>query len=88
MSEQSCCKPVITYPCLWSYRLIGEDRQALAALIEETLAGGAAYTVTEGNVSSGGRYLSLNVETTVPSEEERLRLYRVFAGSPAVKVAL
>lgn len=81
------CKPNIDYPCLWQYRLIGEDRAAILEAIQVTVDINCCV-ITEGNTSSGGRYLSLNLEITVGNEAERLRLYQVFSDHPAIRVVL
>ncbi|MDR2549372.1 MAG: DUF493 domain-containing protein [Desulfobulbus sp.] len=81
------CKPEIHYPCRWQFRLIGEERNAMVAAIGRVVDL-AACAIADGNVSTGGRYLSVIVETTVDDEAERLRLYRQFADDPAVKVVL
>lgn len=87
MQKNSGCKPDIQYPCQWHYRLIGEDRTAIMEAIE-TSVDISACVIVEGNVSSGGRYLSLNLEITVNDEAERLRLYQLFAAHPAIRVVL
>ncbi len=81
------CKPHIDYPCQWHYRLIGEDRTAILAAIHASVDV-ACCCITEGNTSSGGRYLSLNLEIPVDNEAERLRLYQVFSAHPAIRVVL
>jgi len=87
MQNNNGCKPEIAYPCRWQYRLIGEERTAIIAAIG-TVADLSVCAISEGNVSSGGRYLSLNVEMTVNDEVERLRFYRLFAADPAIRVVL
>lgn len=81
------CKPDIQYPCRWQYRLIGEERAAIIKAIQ-AVADLTVCTISDGNTSSGGRYLSINVEMTVSDEAERLRLYRQFAADPAIRVVL
>ena len=87
MNLNNGCKPNIDYPCQWQYRLIGEDRSAILAVIHETVDVSRCL-ITEGNTSSGGRYLSLSLEITVGNEAERLRLYQVFSDHPAIRVVL
>jgi hypothetical protein len=87
MMNTSGCKPDIQYPCQWQFRLIGEERAAIIKAVG-AVVDLAACAISEGNASSGGRYLSLNVETTVHDEGERLRLYRLFAADPAIRVVL
>jgi len=87
MEDQRGCKPEITYPCLWQYRIIGEDRAAMLEAITVGVAASAS-TVKDANVSSGGRYISLSLEVTVNSDAERLCIYQLLAGHPAIRMVL
>ncbi|NLX18841.1 MAG: DUF493 domain-containing protein [Desulfobulbus sp.] len=87
MNGCSRCKPDIQYPCRWQYRLIGEERTTILQAVQ-AVVNLEACTVSDGNVSSGGRYLSVNVELTVTSEEDRLDLYNRFAADPAIRMVL
>ena len=87
MMEKSGCTPEIHYPCRWHYRLIGEERAAIMEAIG-SLVDIRRCVIDEGNVSSGGRYLSLNLEIIVADEAERLRFYQLFAEDPAIRVVL
>jgi putative lipoic acid-binding regulatory protein len=80
-------KPILEYPCQWQYRLIGEDRAAIMEAIHAAVDVDLCV-VSEGNTSSGGRYLSLNLEMTVNNEGERLHLYHLFSSHPAIRVVL
>ncbi|MCL2341261.1 MAG: DUF493 domain-containing protein [Proteobacteria bacterium] len=87
MDNNSGCKPEIQYPCRWQFRLIGEERSAMLAAIGAAVDI-SACAIADGNISSGGRYLSVLVETTVADDAERLGLYQRFAADPAIKVVL
>ena len=87
MNRIDGCKPDIHYPCRWQFRLIGEERAAILKAIQ-LVVDLSACVITEGNISSGGRYLSVNLEMTVADEAERLRLYQQFAANPAIRVVL
>jgi len=65
----------LTYPCPWTYGVIGRDEDALRAAIAEIL-GELEHTLRVKNHSSGGKYLTLEVEVVVPSNERRLELFR------------
>lgn len=80
-------KPDISYPCRWHYRLIGENRDAMLLALSVWLSRPDAL-VTDGNVSATGRYLSLNLELTVESEEERLAVYQSLTGHAAIRMVL
>ena len=57
--------------------------EAITARIEP-----AACVIAEANISSGGRYLSLSLDVMVNDEGERLRLYQLLAGAPAIRMVL
>lgn len=79
--------PRIEYPCLWQYRIIGESQVAIRNIVEKHV-GGRHFRLTLSNVSSGGRYVSMNLEVTVHGDEQRRALYHLLAGDPAVRVVL
>lgn len=87
MNKASGRKLEIHYPCQWQYRLIGENRESMMDAIRSSVDI-TACTITEGNVSSGGRYLTLNLELPVNDEAERMRLYQLFSNHPAIRVVL
>ena len=77
----------IDYPCLYQYKIIGEGKNEIRRLVESSVHG-KPFSLTESNVSSSGRYVSMNLELIVESDEQRLELYRVLAGHEAIKVVL
>jgi putative lipoic acid-binding regulatory protein len=81
------CRPRIDYPCVWQYKVIVTEAKPVRTAISEHL-GDAPYSLSESKRSSGGRYISLNLELTVHSDYHRLRLYEVLSAHPAVKVVL
>ena len=88
MAEQDkdICRAVLDYPCEWVYKVIGTDEEQLRSAIEETIAGNP-YRVTVSS-SSSGKYLCLNLETTVNSEENRDAIYLTLKSHHHVKIVL
>ena len=80
-------KPVIEYPCTWSYRAIGTDKDVMLKEIPKKL-GSIPHTVSPGNTSRGGNYCSLNIDATVQSESERLSITPLLKSIPGVKMVL
>jgi len=80
-------KPDINYPCIWEYKVIGTDQQRLTEVILVACAP-AAPQINLANVSSGGRYYSLNATLVVNSEEERLAIFKRLSDSPDVKMVI
>ena len=81
------CKPKIDYPGPWGYKVIGRDRELLCKAVAEVMAG-CVHTVTPSRSSKGGTYCSLNVETTVESEADRLELYARLRCHPAILMVM
>lgn len=79
--------PKIDYPCRWQYKIIGESRVEIRRAVELHVQQ-RPLALTDSHVSSGGRYVSMNLEVTVCGDEERLSLYRLLAAEPAIRVVL
>jgi len=80
-------RPLIQYPCQWSYRVIGRDRQAITRAVSECCRG-YEYELSASNRSRHGKYFSLAVSVRVPAESDRDGLYRALSGHPDVKMVL
>ena len=63
-------KPKINYPCDWEYKVIGTDVDEMIKAIE-LAAEGMEYKISPSNVSSKGKYFSLNLKVFVTSEAIR-----------------
>jgi len=85
--KKDMCRAKIDYPCQWLYKVIGTDgeqlRQAIAGIISDI-----PCEINLSNTSSSGKYLCLNLEITVHSEEERNSLYLDLKSHPHVKIVL
>ena len=80
-------KPTVTYPCKWSFTLIGSD----AAAVQESVAAclkSHPYDLKPSNKSRTGKYVSLHLETPVASEDERNRLFACLKAAPSIKMIL
>lgn len=78
--------PVIHYPRLWEFRIIGEDKQGLERIVSELMT--KPYTLDEKNHSSKGRFVSMHLSVEVESEEERNALYQSLSTHKAIKMVL
>jgi len=77
----------ISYPCKWSYKIIGSDAEELIAAVEETITN-LEYDITPSNISSNEKYLSLNVQVLVPSEIMRNIIFQQLSKHPAIKIVI
>ncbi len=80
-------KPDISYPCPWEYKVIGKDQQVLTEIIVDACAP-AVPDIKLSNISSSGRYYSLNATLTVEDEEMRLAIFDRIQKHPAVKMVI
>ncbi len=81
------CKPEISYPCPWVYKVIGRDLEVLHGVIAEVLSD-QVYSAEPSRSSKGGAYHCLNVMLTVENEPDRLRFYERLRKHPAVIMVL
>jgi len=79
-------KPAITYPCVWLYKVIGTDADALVRAVNTVCP--APTAITPSKTSSGGKYCSLNVEINVNDDASRLAIYQNLKNHLAVKAVL
>lgn len=77
----------LTYPCLWTYKVIGAGEEVLRLAIAETLPE-QDYSVTLSNESRTGKYCCLNVQITVDSDEERTHMYDALRRHPLIRIIL
>lgn len=80
-------KPAVTYPCNWSFTLIGTDAEAIRKSVAACLKPDA-YHLTPSNKSRTGKYVSLHLETEVASEDARNRLFTRLQEALSIKMIL
>ncbi len=80
-------RPHIDYPCIWAYKIIGTDINQLLSAIDEA-ALGLSYEVSPSNISSTGKYFSLNLSLEVPNEVVRDLIFQKLDNSPVVKFVI
>lgn len=80
-------KPKIEYPCNWDYKIIGTDVDQMISVIEKTVEG-MEYNISSSNVSSKGKYFSLNLKVFVTSEVIRNIIFQKLESSEFVKMVI
>ena len=80
-------EPQIDYPTQWGFKLIGKDKEALEACVEEIM-GEKEHLCSSGNISKNGKFHSYNTNCIVENEEERDRIFKNFQGHDAVKMVM
>ncbi len=80
-------KPLIAYPCEWSYKIIGADRALLANAIADLLEPFDSH-FRESRQSRTGRFTSFEVTVRVETEAERNAVFDGLRRIPGVKLVL
>jgi uncharacterized protein len=80
-------QPLISYPCTWSYRLIGEDGDLIIREIPGIM-GCIKHEICPANRSRQGKYVSINIEAIVQSDEQRLSVVPLLRNIPTVKMVI
>ena len=83
MTDLTDKQVVIEYPCRWNYKAVGRDKFALkrdisAAILEYD------FEITSSKSSRNGKFISLNVDVLVGSDEERREIYSKISSLPSV----
>ena len=80
-------KVELEYPCSWSYKLIGLEvtiiKQAIFDVIIEK-----EHTLKTSNKSKTGKYISMNLDIIVQSEDERNFIYESLKAHQHIKMVL
>ncbi len=74
MIDLSQHKVDISYPCEWTYKVIGTSDNKVEKAIKEIFAS-KKYKLKLSNRSSKGKFVSFTLKTTVENEEERLKFF-------------
>lgn len=85
--DLSNVKPDLPYPCRWTYKIIGEDEEALRSAAAEIVQS-RQHSVSLSRRSAHRNYCCLNVEVVVHDDEDRVTIYEALKRHPAVTLVL
>ena len=77
----------LEYPCSWCYKVVGTEREKLEKAIREVMAE-RSHELKHSKTSSGGKYISLNLDLLVHSDEDRQFIYDALKKHDDVKMVL
>ncbi|MEE9910193.1 MAG: DUF493 domain-containing protein [Deltaproteobacteria bacterium] len=87
MTENKKQKLQLKYPCLWIYKVIGDDQDKMQCAVDEIIRD-RPCRISLSRQSETAKYISLNVELTVESESHRTALYEALKAHRAFKIVL
>lgn len=77
----------LTYPCSWTYKLIGHEKEAIQKAIHEVILE-REHKLTHSNASKTGKYISLNLDLLVHNEDDRNFIYEALKAHQHIKMVL
>lgn len=80
-------KPDIRYPCIWLYKIFGNDRESMREAVG-LLFPERSYALEPSHSSRNNRYHCMNLEFTVKSDDDRLGIYEALNAHPDILLVL
>jgi len=80
-------KVVIEYPSSWTYKLIGHEKEAIKKAIHDVIVE-RDHNLKHSNKSKTGKYVSMNLEIVITSDDERNFIYEALKAHQNIKMVL
>jgi putative lipoic acid-binding regulatory protein len=80
-------RPVISYPCDWTYTIIAKDPLKVEKIAEEILAP-HDYKILPSRSSRKGSYYSFKIIVKVPDEKTKDIIFSLFENNEAITLVL
>jgi len=80
-------KVEIEYPSMWTYKLIGAEKKALQKAIHDVIVE-RDHKLSHSNKSKTGKYISMNLELVVISDDERNFIFDALKKHQNIKMVL
>lgn len=77
----------LTYPCSWTYKLIGAEKEAIQKAIHDVILE-REHNLTHSNNSKTGKYVSMNLDLVIQNEDERNFIYEALKKHQNIKMVL
>src|SRR4051812_31213498 len=91
MAESDQKPPLLEYPALYTFRVIGKRSPALrehVRLIVQSVLGPVAEDSVTVRPSAQGNYLAVHVTVLLQTEEQRVAVYGKLYGDPMIVMSL
>ena len=77
----------LEYPCSWTYKLIGHEKEAIQKAIHDVILE-REHKLTHSNKSKTGKYVSMNLDLIIQNEDERNFIYEALKAHQHIKMVL
>lgn len=87
LNDENDKKPIIEYPCEWTYRIIGNNINKMVEAVENAVSG-MEYDLQASNISQKGSYFSISLKVMVDNQVIRDIIYEKINNHENVKMVL
>jgi len=77
----------LSYPCSWSYKLIGYEKEAIQKAIHSVILE-REHDLKHSNNSKTGKYVSMNLNLVIQNEDERNFIFEALKKHENIKMVL
>ncbi|MDQ7045196.1 MAG: DUF493 domain-containing protein [Sulfurimonas sp.] len=77
----------LSYPCNWSYKLIGYEKEAIQKAIHDVIIE-RDHKLEHSNKSKTGKYVSMNLDLVIQNEDERNFIFEALKKHQNIKMVL
>jgi len=87
LSDRNLPKLELDYPCSWTYKLIGYEKEAIQKAIHEVIIE-REHKLTDSKASKTGKYVSMNLDLVIRDEDERNFIFQALKAHQNIKMVL
>ena len=87
LNDKKLPKLELDYPCSWTYKLIGHEKEAIQKAIHEVILE-REHNITHSKNSKGGKYISMNLDLILTNEDERNFIFHALKAHQNIKMVL
>jgi putative lipoic acid-binding regulatory protein len=85
--NDSTQKLELAYPCNWTYKVIGREREVLEQAVRDVI-NERSHTLKHSNQSCSGKYLSMNLDLLVHNEDDRSFIFEALKAHQNITMVL
>jgi len=87
LNSKELPKLELEYPCNWCYKVIAHGVEDINEAVKEVILE-KPHTLVHSNKSKGGKFVSMNLDLLVDSEDERDFIFRALKAHQNIKMVL
>jgi len=77
----------LVYPCSWTYKVIGHEKEALMQAIKDVI-NEREHDITDSKASKTGKYISMNLDMLIHNDDDRTFIFEALKNHQNIKMVL